>query len=305
VLVVRQATGARFGQSACVAETRLFELADGRELAWIECGVGDGAPVVAFHGSPGTRYQFASLTDVAAREGTRLIAPDRPGYGHSTYDPARSFESWARDVGQLADHLGIDRFAVLGHSSGGPNAAACARFLGDRLVGCAIVSGPAPPEAKVSKDAMLRTNRIAQRLATVTPGLLSLAVAVGLRRAQRAPDAALAWMSRTLPACDAAVIERPEIRAALRADLARPPASTAANAAIQDLQLELKPWGFHLADIAVPVHVWHGDLDRNVVFANGIYQANEIPRAKLHKVPHEGHWLFYEHFADIVESVAA
>jgi Domain of unknown function (DUF1772) len=137
-------------------------------------------------------------------------------------------------------------------------------FLGDRLVGCAIVSGPAPPEAKVSKDAMLRPNRIAQRLAPVTPGLLSLAVAVGLRRAQRAPDAALAWMSRTLPACDAAVIERPEVRAALRADLARRPASTAARAAIQDLQAELKSWGFPLADIAVPVHVWHGDLDRNV-----------------------------------------
>ena len=94
-----------------MADTRLFELADGRELAWIEYGVGDGAPVLAFHGSPGTRYHFASLTDVAARKGARLIAPDRPGYGHSTYDPARSYESWARDVGQLTDHLGIDRFA--------------------------------------------------------------------------------------------------------------------------------------------------------------------------------------------------
>jgi pimeloyl-ACP methyl ester carboxylesterase len=249
--------------------------------------------------------QFAGLTDVAARQGTRLIAPDRPGYGHSTYDPARSFESWARDVGQLADHLGVDRFAVLGHSSGGPNAAACARFLCDRLVGCAIVSGPAPPQAKVPKDALLRTNRIAQRLASVTPRLLSVAVAAGLRRAQRAPDAALAWMSRVLPACDAAVIERPEIRAALRADLARPPASTAGRAAIQDLQLEMRPWGFRLADIAISVHVWHGDLDRNVVVANSIYQANEIPRATLHQIPHEGHWFVYDHFDDILDSVAA
>ncbi len=34
-----------------VTDTRLFELADGRELAWAEFGVRDGAPGVAFHGS--------------------------------------------------------------------------------------------------------------------------------------------------------------------------------------------------------------------------------------------------------------
>jgi pimeloyl-ACP methyl ester carboxylesterase len=283
----------------------VFELADGRELAWVEYGVGDGAPVLAFHGSPGTRYHFASLADVAARKRTRLIAVDRPGYGHSTYDPARNYESWARDVDQLADHLGIDRFAVIGHSSGGPNAAGCARFIGDRLVGCAIVSGPAPPEAKISKHAMSRMNRITQRVARVAPRLLGVAFAAGMRQGQRAPDKALAWMSRTLPTCDAAVIERPEIRAALRDDLARPPASTAGRAAVQDILMELGPWGFRLPDIAISVHVWHGDLDRNVVVANGIYQANEIPRATLHEIRHEGHWLVYDHFDEILDCVAA
>jgi pimeloyl-ACP methyl ester carboxylesterase len=89
-----------------------MELVDGRELAWIEYGVQEGAPPFGFHGSPGTCHHFAGLAEVAARKGVRLIAPDRPGYGHSTYHPARSYESWARDVGQLADHLGIDRFAV-------------------------------------------------------------------------------------------------------------------------------------------------------------------------------------------------
>jgi pimeloyl-ACP methyl ester carboxylesterase len=288
-----------------VADTRLFELADGRELAWIEYGVGDGAPVVAFHGSPGTHYHFAGLSDVAASQGARLITPDRPGYGHSTYNPARSYESWARDVEQLADHLGIDGFAVIGHSSGGPNAAACARFLGDRLVGCAVVSGVAPPEAKVSKHAMSRMNRITQRLVPLTPGLLGFAFTAGLRQARRDPDKALAWMIRTLPACDAALLERPELRAALRADLARRPASTSGRAAVQDVELELRPWGFSLRDIAIPVHVWHGDLDRNVVVESGIYQANEIPQATLHELPHEGHWLVYEHFEEILDSVAA
>jgi pimeloyl-ACP methyl ester carboxylesterase len=260
---------------------------------------------MALHGSGGTRHQFASLTDVAARQGIRLIAPDRPGYGHTTYDPARSYQSWARDAGQLADRLGVDRFAVLGYSSGGPNAAGCARFLGERLAGCAIVSGTAPPEAKVSTHAMLRTNRIQQRLAPVAPRLMSLAVGAGLRQAQRAPDRALAWMSRLLPACDGAVIARPEIRSAVRDDLARPLAATAGRAAVQDIRLELNPWGFRLRDIAIPVHVWHGDLDRNVVVENGTYQAKEIPHATLHQLPHEGHWLVYSHFDEILDGLTA
>ena len=82
-------------------------------------------------------------------------------------------------------------------------------------------------------------------------------------------------------------------------------AFTAGRAAVQDIELELRPWGFRLRDIAIPVHVWHGDLDRNVVVESGIYQANEIPHATLHELPDEGHWLVYDHFDEILDCVAA
>ncbi len=106
-------------------------------------------------------------------------------------------------------------------------------------------------------------------------------------------------MSRTLPACDVAVIERPEIRAAPRDDLARP-SSTSGRAAVQDLQLELGPWGSYLREIAISVHAGHGDSDRSGVVENGIYQANEIPDATLHKDPRESHWLYCDHFHEIL-----
>jgi len=295
----------RNGNLIAVPDVSVMELADGRELAWIEYGVREASPVFAFHGSPGTCHHFAGLAEVASRKGVRLIAPDRPGYGHSTYQSARSYESWTRDVAQLADHLGIERFGVIGHSSGGPNAAACGRFLADRLVGCAVVSGPAPPGANVAKDEMLRSNRLAQRVAPVAPALSGAVFEAGLRQGRRAPDKAMAWMDRTLPPCDFAVIQRPEVRAALRAELARPLAATAGRAAVQDLQLELKPWGFALEEIEIAIHVWHGDADRNVPFANGLYQASAIPDATLHRVPHEGHWIHYTHFDEILDCLAA
>jgi pimeloyl-ACP methyl ester carboxylesterase len=286
-----------------LADLQVFELADGRDLAWREFGTSLGAPVVALHGSPGSHSNFAPVADAAAREGVRLIAVDRPGYGHSTFDPRRTYERSAADIGQLADHLSLEAFRVLGWSSGGPNASSCARYLASRVSGCAIVSGPAPPEGKVSAQGTMRANRIAKRLEVIAPRLMSTLFQAGLRQGRRHPEKSVVWMLRHVPACDARVIERPEVRAPLLADIARPVSSTAGRAAVQDIGLEARPWGFDLRDIECPVHVWHGDADDTVPVANGRYQAKVIPKATLHEIRGEGHWLLYEHFGDMLSDL--
>jgi pimeloyl-ACP methyl ester carboxylesterase len=53
----------------------------------------------------------------------------------------------AADVAAIADALGIGRFAVLGHSGGGPHALACAALLPERVIAAVSVSGPAPFDA--------------------------------------------------------------------------------------------------------------------------------------------------------------
>jgi len=286
-----------------VDDLRVFELADSRDLAWREFGTNDGTPVIALHGSPGSHSNFAPVADVAAREGVRLIALDRPGYGHSTFDPGRTYERSAVDIGELAEHLHLEEFGVLGWSSGGPNAASCARYLGSRVSGCAIVSGPAPPEGNVSAEGTRRANRVAKRLEVLAPWLTGPLFQAGMRQGRRSPEKSLAWMLRHLPACDARVLERAEVRTHWLADIARPVSSTAGRAASQDIGLEAQPWGFDLGEIKCPVHVWHGDADDTVTLPNGMYQANVIPQATLHEIPGEGHWLLYEHFGDILRNV--
>ena len=44
--------------------------------AWTEFGDREGAPIVAFHGSPGSGYDFAGVSETAAGKGVRLIAVD-------------------------------------------------------------------------------------------------------------------------------------------------------------------------------------------------------------------------------------
>jgi pimeloyl-ACP methyl ester carboxylesterase len=286
-----------------VGDLRVFELADSRDLAWREFGTNDGSPVIALHGSPGSHSNFAPVADVASREGVRLIALDRPGYGHSTFDRGRTYERSAVDVGELAEHLNLEEFGVVGWSSGGPNAASCARYLGSRISGCAIVSGPAPPEGNVSAEGTRRENRVAKRLEVLAPWLMSPLFQAGMGQGRRSPEKSLAWMLRHLPACDARVLERAEVRTHLLADITRPVSSTTGRAAVQDIRLEAQPWGFDLGEIECPVHVWHGDADDTVTLANGTYQANVIPQATLHEIPGEGHWLLYEHFGDILRDI--
>ena len=122
---------------------RIVRLADGRALAYAEWGAPDGFPVFGFHGSPGSRRTH--LGEEAPRSAdVRLILPDRPGFGLSDPQPGRALLDWPRDVAALADHLGVDRFAVYGFSGGGPYALACAWAMPERVTAAAVVGGEGP-----------------------------------------------------------------------------------------------------------------------------------------------------------------
>src|SRR3712207_1112847 len=73
---------------------------------------------------------------------------DRPGYGGSTLRPDRDVASAAAEASAVADALGIDRFAVMGHSGGGSHALACAALLPERVPGVVSVAGMAPFDAE-------------------------------------------------------------------------------------------------------------------------------------------------------------
>ena len=103
-----------------MADTRVMNLPDGRELAWMETGEPRGYPVFMFHGTPGSRLSLSFDARAIEASGVRLIAPDRPGYGHSSFHRGRTLADWASDVSTLADHLKIAKFAVSGFSGGGP-----------------------------------------------------------------------------------------------------------------------------------------------------------------------------------------
>ena len=101
-------------------------LRNGRKLAYAEYGDPDGCPVMLFHGNPSSRLSWGLIPGSPFRPHVRLIAPDRPGFGRSDFQPGRRLLDWPDDVCELADALELNRFAVLGVSGGGPATLACA-----------------------------------------------------------------------------------------------------------------------------------------------------------------------------------
>ncbi|HTO70192.1 MAG TPA: alpha/beta hydrolase [Myxococcota bacterium] len=283
--------------------TTVLELASGRELAFAEYGDPQGAPVFGFHGTPGSNRQLAPWHEAGVAERVRVIAPDRPGYGHSRFDPYRRLVDWPRDVGELAAHLGLARFGVFGVSGGGPHAAVCAHAFGAKLTGASIVSGVAPPDTRGWTEGMMGPNQLNFALARRSELLVWPMAALMLFGMKHFPDRALDGLLRSLPESDRRILTRKEVADVLIGE-ARDAAPTTARAVAQDFALFARPWGFKLEDVAAPVHVWHGDADRNVPAAHGRAFADRIPNAKLHLYPNEGHMLFFEHTGEILRAAA-
>src|SRR5215216_4690005 len=124
-----------------------LELADGRTLHAYDTGAdaaGERLAVFWHHGSPNIGAPPEPLFSAAERLGIRWVSYDRPGYGGSTLRPDRDVASAAGDASAVADELGIDRFALMGHSGGGSHALACAALLPRRVLGMVVVAGMAP-----------------------------------------------------------------------------------------------------------------------------------------------------------------
>jgi pimeloyl-ACP methyl ester carboxylesterase len=142
--------------------------------------------------------------------------------------------------------------------------------------------------------------RAAFWVAARAPFLLYLYLGLLHSCLRRWPEVELRGLSRVFPQPDVQLLERPDVRAALLSDVQQPAWPQA-----QDMVLDTCDWGFRLQDISIPVHVWHGDADKNVPFVHGKGMAERIPGAQFHACPGEGHLLVVTHLEQILRTLSA
>lgn len=237
--------------------------------------VGSALTVLWHHGSPQTGALLDPLLAAAAQRSIRLVSYGRPSYGGSTPRPGRTVASAATDVAAIMAARGIDRYAVMGASGGGPHALACAALLPANVSAVACLAAIAPFDA----DGL-------DFFAGMASDGAALRSALAGRPAREHYEATAEFDPESFVERDYAALEGDW--ATLGADVGAASAS-GPDGLIDDDVAFVTPWGFDVADIRVPVLVVQGGRDRVVPPGHGSWLARTCPDAELWERPDDGH----------------
>ena len=236
-----------------------------------------GTAVFWLHGTPNIGPPPEPLFADAQRLGLRWIGYDRPGYGGSTEHPGRTLASSAGDIAAIANHLGIERFAVMGHSGGASHALACAAAVPHRVLAAVAVAGLAPFGASGL-----------DWFAGMHPaGQAGLRAAMAGRAAKLAHEEAAPEFDTTLfTDTDWAALSGPWSWF----DKVVGPALAGGLAGLVDDDIAyVTPAGADYSRIAAPVLLLHGGQDRIVPLSHGEWLAQHCASAELWRRPGDGH----------------
>jgi pimeloyl-ACP methyl ester carboxylesterase len=257
-------------------------LPDGRTLAYTDLGASSGSVVMYFHGAPSSRLDLAYFEDDLAARGVRVISPERPGFGRSSPQPGRRREDWPMDVVALADHVGVQRFAVLGLSSGGHYAVTCAALLPDRVTAAAIVEGETDFAWTGAWDGYAEYEATLMRTGDENRGTAWCEAHYG------SDGAGFFEIVQDIAPADQAAFQDEAFTAALTASV-REAFRQGVGAYAQDVVIQGRPWTFAPHAIVAPVLIHHGEADTMTPVAHSRHTSELIPGARLTIWPHEGH----------------
>ena len=234
--------------------------------SWSSCGIT----------APLTRVRRPSHCSRPRARGIRWIGYDRPSYGGSTPQRGATVASAAADARQVADQLGIGRFAVFGHSGGGARALACGALLPDRVCAVVSVSSPAPWPADGLDYFTGMSDGTARELRAATRGRAELEEVLAANEFDpqsfipadyAALDANWSWFN----------------------DIVQAATANGLDGMVEDDVTAMAPWGFDLTQITAPTLIMHGRDDRMVPSSHGEWIAAHCPAAELRLQPGAGH----------------
>ncbi|KAK0283374.1 hypothetical protein LTR91_002719 [Friedmanniomyces endolithicus] len=235
-----------------------FTLGDGRRIAYNICGANNGYPVFHLHGWPGARTEVSLFALQAAELGARIIAIDRPGIGLSTPHPGRTVLDHALDIRQVAKHLGLKEYSVMGVSGGGQYALACAFVIPpEELRSVALVCGQGPVE--ISLEGMKFV------LSKLHPALNA-----GSQLDDEAPE-----HGPGVEREDSRVMTDPDMMLAVITSV-REHFRQGVDGCLEEGRVTTSSLGFDLRDVKRNVRLWYGRQDTDVPAAIGEEIARQL-----------------------------
>jgi pimeloyl-ACP methyl ester carboxylesterase len=266
---------------------------DGRPLEILTGGADYGFPLLFHGGTPSAAVPYDAMSRAAEQAGLRLVTWSRPGYGASPPRPAGATPVLADDVADgvaILDALGLGDFVTLGWSGGGPRALACAALLPDRCRAAVSLAGVAPFDAEgLDWTAGMGAENVRdfELAARGREAFLPLGEEEAAALAVLTADQLVEGLGDLTDEVDAAALTG--AFADYLAASFRHAVTQGSPGLVEDTLQAMRPWGFDVRDIGVPVAVWQGSHDRMVPFSHGQWLASRIPGARVHLFDDEGH----------------
>lgn len=295
---------------AALSEHEAFTLPDNRILSYALYG----SPVprttlIYSHGTPSSRLEGKLWHAACVKRHIRLIAPDRPGCGLSTFQRNRCVLDWPADVLALLDHLKIHEFYILGVGAGAAYALAGIWSVGERLRGVGAVGACWNGSESMGGGGMVLRSRMVGMVAPWLHGLSTAMIENAVGRASRDPDPmvfedVLARDAESRPPAEQQVIRDPANWPTVVA-MTRESFHKGSEGASWEARLQGGGWGFELRHLkvgehGVPLSLWHGTDDASCPAALASKAHRTMPGSVLHLQKGQGHVSYMLRDADAI-----
>ena len=272
----------------------LFTRSNGQTVAYFDYGQSDDV-VFLHHGTPSAGPIAPLVCRNADANGLRIIEVVRPGYGNSEAISDRTVNTSAQINLEVANALGIENFAITGISGGGPHALASAHLAGNRCIAQLIIAGMAPfdvPDFDFFAG-MTERDREAWNLPLTSMEDFEVSVSKMATKCSSYDLDQIKAMLNVDPDNSLSEERISSIQAMWRYSFSQ------GSIGLRDDSLAfLKPWGFSLDEISIPVQLWVGTKDVNVPPAHTYFLSRMIPNSELRIVEDKNHFTIWESALD-------
>lgn len=280
-------------------------LSDGRTLGWLEQGDPAGRPVLFFHNIYlGPAWTEPSI-EALARQGWRVIAPSRPGFGYSDGTSTDTLDGRIDVVvdgmTQLLDSLETGPVIVVGHANGMIHAQAFAARRPELTRGLLSVGGETSWEEGMEADFPWQHKVIATTMlrAPTAIGFLARATVAFIDSGRE--DFMLKTLHKDSPV-EQRIARRPEVKDIILDGL-RHMVRQGANGLVSEVRMALSDRRDTARQVQAPFRIIHG-LEDNV-FRPHMFElfADTVPGVKLIPVPGAGQYLLYSHWPLVISEL--
>lgn len=287
-------------------QQKTMTLFDGRTLSWMEQGDPMGRPVLFFHHLYLGPLWTEPSVEALARQGWRVIAPSRPGFGGSDGISADSLddriEQGVDTMAELLTRLETGPVLVVGHANGLIHAQAFAVARPDLTRALLSVSGETSWEEGMEADFPWHHKIFAKTLlrAPSAIGFIGRA-AVALIDSGR-DEFMLKTLHRDSPV-EQRAMRRPEIRAVVTDGL-RHAVKQGSHGMVSEIRMALTDRREVAREVMCPFHIIHG-LEDNVFTPDMVdLFAKTVPNVKK-TIPIEGagQYLLYSHWPQVIAAM--